>query len=166
VKFFKRISEWNKKPDQSISDPVFGKMSFHRGSWVAYVNFPHAREPVEVSVWGKDGPSEYQQAVWQKLTRDYDALEPHIENALFNEYETALKSDESMAINDHYLTGEYLLKKAGEIWKIAQPLSIDIYPARYSTDYDCRVYFAFPVDSEHNRSVFLWDGKLVLVMPE
>lgn len=166
MKFLKQISEWVRKPDQSISDPVFGEMTFCQGSWVAYVDFPHAREPVEVSIWGKEGPSGFQQAVWQKLTQDYDALEPHIEKALFEAFETALKSDNSMAINDHYLTGEYLLQNAGEVWKIAHPLSIDIYPASYSADYDCRIYYAFPIDSEHNRSVFLRNGKLILVAPE
>jgi len=166
MKFFNRILEIIRKPAQSISDPVFGEMTFHQGSWVAYVNFPHAREPVEVSVWGQEGPSEFQQAVWQKLTRDYDAFEPHIEKALFDEFETALESDNSMAINDHYLTDEYLLKNAGEVWKIAHPLSIDIYPASYSSDYDCRIYYAFLVDSEHNRSVFLRDGELFLVATE
>ena len=166
MKFIKRISGWFRMPDPSISDPVFGEMTFYQGSWVAYVDFPHARAPVEVSVWGKEGPSEFQRVVWQKLTRDYDAFERHIEKALFDEFQTALKSGNSMAINDHYLTGEYLLKNAGEVWKIAHPLSIDIYPADYSSDYDCRIYYAFPVDSEHNRSVFLRHGELVLVAPE
>jgi hypothetical protein len=166
MRFVDRILQMITRPAPSILDPVFGEMTWHLGSWVAYVSFPHAREPVEVSVWGKEVPSAFQQAVFQKLLQRYAEIEPSIEQALFDEFELALGSDDSMDVDDRYFADEYRPQSTGEVWRIAHPVSIDVYPAGFSPEYDCRIYYAFPVDREHNRSLFLWDGKLVLVAPE
>lgn len=133
---------------------------------MTYKDFPQARELVEVSVWGAEEPSIYQQTVWQKLIQQFTEIAPLIEKALYEEFETVLNSNEMLDIDDLYLTDEYRPKNPTEIWKIAHPISIDIYPEGYSSEYDCRIYYAFPFDREHNRSVFLLGSKFVFVMPE
>jgi hypothetical protein len=163
---FHRIIQRFIRPSPSLINSTFGEMALHGGSWVSYKDFPQARELVEVSVWGTKGPSVYQQTVWQKLTQQFIELAPLIEKALYEELETVLNSDDNLDIDDLYLSDEYRPKGPTEIWKIACPISIDVYPEGYSSEYDCRIYYAFPVDREHNRSVFLKGSKLVLVMPE
>lgn len=162
---FRRIIQRFIKPSPSLINPTFGEMTLNRGSWVCAKNFPQARELVEVSVWGTKGPSIYQEAVWQKLIQQFTEIAPCIEIALYEEFEI-LNSDENLDIDDLYLTDEYRPANPTEIWKIAHPVSIDIYPEGYSSEFDCRIYYAFPIDREHNRSVFLLGSKLVYVMPE
>jgi hypothetical protein len=140
-------------------------MSLNRGSWVCYKDFPQARDLVEVSAWGITGPSIYQEAVWRKLMQQFTNIAPLIEKALYDEFEF-FGTDDDLDIDDLYLTDKYRPKNPAEIWKIAHPVSIDIYPEGYSSEYDCRIYYAFPIDREHNRSVFLKESKLVFVLPE
>jgi hypothetical protein len=166
MKFFRRNIQRSIKSSPGLINPTFGEMTLNRGSWVSYQDFPQARELVEVSVWGTEGPSIYQQAVWQKLIQQFTEIAPLIEEALFQEFVTVLNSADDLDVDDLYLTDEYRPMNPTEIWKIAHPVSIDIYPEGYSSEYDCRIYYAFPIDREHNRSVFLLGSKLVFVMPE
>ena len=138
------------------------------GSWVTGMDFPHARSLVEVMVWGTEteGPSTDQQAVWRNLMQQYAEIDPFIEEALYDELEMVLNTGENLCIDDSYLSDEYRPNSPAEIWRIAHPVTIDIYRQGYSSEYDCRIYYAFPVDREHNRSAFLQESKLVLVMPE
>lgn len=165
MKFIERLLQVIKKPAAPWFDPVFGEMTFHMGSWVASTDFPHARGAVEVSVWGSDRPSTFQQNVFQKLLQGYVKLEPELEEALFNEFETTMNSEDTTATDDGF-QAEELPENPGEVWKLFDPVSIDIYPEGYSPEYDCRIYYGFPLDIEHNRSVFLQNGKLVFVAPE
>lgn len=163
---FRRIIQSFIKSSPSLINSTFGEITLNRGSWVSYKDFPQARELVEVSVWGTKGPSIYQESVWRKLIQQFTEIAPLIEKALYKEFEAVLNLDDNLDIDDLYLTDEYRPNNPTEIWKIAHPVSVDIYPEGYSSEFDCRIYYAFPIDREHNRSVFLMGSKLVYVMPE
>lgn len=83
--------DWFARKRPIATDAVFGELTFDRGCWSGWVDFPGSADPIAVSIdAGERGPTNEHQRSFQELKNRYRSLHAELAEALWALYQPML----------------------------------------------------------------------------